>query len=238
MVSHVGLRRTLWVAGHALPVKLFCSAAIVGLGIGASSPASRNACMQLAPDEVPIITGLAEHVRPPLVRSCSLQWFTAILNRASRSRTHRSDIAAIRRGICSDRDGSAGHARSRPQGGLVVDRASRGCSPGCVAGASSGTSAGVDQKVGEIGETWRRDKVALRHTHGAIAQSVRALSTDNAEVASSIPASPTRFRSVSGRPAYAPAKLPEPPLRKAPFARPKGQLVPTRELELRRTDET
>jgi MFS family permease len=63
-------------------VWLSVSAGIIGIGVGSFNPASRNACLQLAPDQVAAITGLRSMFNYiGIIFSVSV--VTAILNRSS-----------------------------------------------------------------------------------------------------------------------------------------------------------
>jgi MFS family permease len=63
-------------------VWLSIGAGITGLGNGLTNPASRNACLQVAPDEVAAITGLRQmFVFTGIIFSVST--VTAILNRSA-----------------------------------------------------------------------------------------------------------------------------------------------------------
>ena len=67
----LGMGPYLWLA---------IGAAITGLGNGISNPASRNACMQLAPESIGAITGLRQ-MFGSLGSIASIATVTAILNR-------------------------------------------------------------------------------------------------------------------------------------------------------------
>jgi EmrB/QacA subfamily drug resistance transporter len=63
-------------------VWLSISAGVTGIGVGSFNPASRNACLQLAPDQVAVITGLRSMFNNiGIIVSVSV--VTAILNRSS-----------------------------------------------------------------------------------------------------------------------------------------------------------